>query len=36
MGTDGDAFNVDPDRDPAPFMVERLSGDWNFMRHPQK
>ena len=28
MGTDGYAFNVDPDGDPAAFMVEGLSGDW--------
>ena len=33
MGTDGYAFNVDPDGEPAAFMVERLSGDWKFMRH---
>ena len=36
MGAEGYAFNVDPDGDPAAFMMERLSGDWKFMRHPQK
>ena len=36
-GTDGLSFDFDPDGNPAAFMVERhVSGDWKFMRQPQK
>jgi len=36
-GTDGLSFDFDPDSNPAAFMVERhVSGDWKFMRQPQK
>jgi hypothetical protein len=37
MGTDGYSFDFDPHGNPAAFMVERhVSGDWKFMRQPQK
>jgi hypothetical protein len=36
-GTDGPSFDFDPTGNPAAFMVERqVSGDWRYMRHPQK
>jgi hypothetical protein len=36
-GTDGLSFDFDPEGNPAAFMVERhVSGDWKFMRQPQK
>jgi hypothetical protein len=37
MGTDGYSFDFDPAGDPAAFMVERhVSGDWRYLRQPQK
>ena len=36
-GTDGLSFDFDPEGNPAAFMIERhVSGDWKFMRQPQK
>jgi hypothetical protein len=36
-GTDGYSFDFDPEGTPAAFMVERhVSGDWKYMRQPQK
>lgn len=36
-GTDGYSFDFDPAEEPAAFMVERhVSGDWRYMRQPQK
>jgi hypothetical protein len=36
-GTDGYSIDFDPDGDPATFMVERhVSGDWKYLRQPQK
>jgi hypothetical protein len=36
-GTDGLSFDFDPAGNPAAFMVERhVSGDWKYMRQPQK
>ena len=36
-GTDGYSFDFDPEGNPAAFMVERhVSGDWKYMRQPQK
>ena len=36
-GTDGLSFDFDPTGNPAAFMVERhVSGDWRYMRQPQK
>ena len=36
-GTDGLSFDFDPAANPAAFMVERhVSGDWKYMRQPQK
>ena len=36
-GTDGLSFEFDPEGNPAAFMVERhVSGDWKYMRQPQR
>jgi hypothetical protein len=36
-GTDGYSFDFDPEGSPAAFIVERhVSGDWKYMRQPQK